>query len=68
VLAAAQAETGDYPGAASTARRALMIVERMLAERGEERSAETAAMRRFLAQVGTRTAVYETGRPFRDGS
>jgi len=68
VLAAAQAETGDYPGAASTARRAIMIVERLLASRGGERSAETGAMQRFLTQVRDRANIYQSGRPFREGA
>jgi tetratricopeptide (TPR) repeat protein len=68
VLAAAQAETGDYPGAASTARRSIMIVERLLESRGGERSAETAAMQSFLTQVRKRAALYQDGRPYREPS
>jgi tetratricopeptide (TPR) repeat protein len=68
VLAAAQAETGDYPGAASTARRAVMMVDRLLTARGGEQSAETAAMQRFLTKVRARAALYEAGRPYRDES
>ena len=68
VLAAAQAETGGLPGAASTARRAIMIVEQLLASRANERSAETAAMQRFLTQVRSRSVLYHSGRPFREDS
>jgi superkiller protein 3 len=68
VLAAAQAETGDFQGAASTARRAVMIVEPLLASRGGERSPETAAMQRFMTQARGRAELYQSGRPYREES
>ncbi len=61
VLAAAQAETGDFQGAFTTARRALQIAERVLASGNIE---DPAPARDFITQVRERAALYQSGRPY----
>jgi tetratricopeptide (TPR) repeat protein len=65
VLAAAQAETGDFPAAANTTRRAVQIVTQTLAARGATHPREAADAEIFLGQVRERLALYERNRPYR---
>jgi len=64
LLAAAQAETGDFESAATLARRAVQILERVLATNGAGQ--DRAAAESFTAAVRERARLYGQGRPFRD--
>jgi tetratricopeptide (TPR) repeat protein len=65
VLAAAQAETGDFEGAVESARRAVTLAEQSL--QGSPGAAAGDRGRRveaILRQLRARLALYESGRPY----
>lgn len=65
ILAAAQAETGDFDAASATGERAAGIVERTLSERGAADPREAVEARAFLGEVRQRIALYRSERPYR---
>jgi len=67
LLAAAQAETGDFRGAIETGDRAVRMVQRaLLADRDPPPAAQAVMMRDFLAELVARVDGYRRGRPYRD--
>jgi tetratricopeptide (TPR) repeat protein len=66
VLAAAQAESGDFRAAVESINRAILIVERTIAARGASRPRETAGAKRLLAELRDRRELYEAGRAYRE--
>jgi len=66
LLAAAQAETGDFGAAGATVRRAIQILERMLVAAPPQGADDAAAAEAFAAELRDRAALYREGRAFRD--
>ncbi len=67
VLAAAQAETGDFRAAIETGDRAVRIVQRtLLARRDQATEAQALMMRDFLTDLVARVDGYRRGQPYRD--
>ena len=66
-LAAAQAETGDFSGAAESTKTALQIVERTYEARATGlNAASQGQFEQVLKQLRGRLALYERGVPYRD--
>ena len=67
LLAAAQAEAGDFRAAVETGDRAVRIVQRTLVARRDRATPEqTIMMRDFLAELVARVEGYRRGKPHRD--